>query len=118
MNHDEKKDWLNNLKEGDRVLVRNRIISKETTITRITKTRRIITDAGYKFNANGTEYAPQYKGYQWGQNNIEPITDLYRQELEMKRMIYKIKDVNWNLVNYDNLKIIVSILGIEETEET
>uniref|UniRef100_UPI0020C09A31 hypothetical protein n=1 Tax=Staphylococcus aureus TaxID=1280 RepID=UPI0020C09A31 len=85
--------------------------------TRITKTRRIYTDVGHKFNADGKEYAAQYKGYQWGHNNIEPITELYHQEIEMKQMIYKIKDVNWNLVNYEDLKSIVSILGIEEAEE-
>lgn len=114
MNREEKQAWLDGLVEGDEILLRNRVQAIVVKVDRITKTRRIYTDKGLKFNTDGSQYGGAGYGWQVGSWGLEPITEEYWQELDMKNIVYQIRDVNWNTVSYAKLKKVQSILLEDE----
>lgn len=109
-NQEEKQTWLDGLQVGDRVLIRSRMSSGITTIEKITKTRRIITKNGYRFNADGSECG---RGSSWDYCDIEPVTDEVIQEFKMRKIAKELEKVNWYKVNFGNLKKIAEILEIK-----
>lgn len=102
--------WLDNLQVGDKVLIRTRMSIGITTIEKITKTRRIVTKNGYRFNADGSEYG---RGSSWGYYGIEPVTDNVIQELKMRKIAKELGEVNWHKVSFANLEKIAEILSIK-----
>lgn len=109
-NREEKQTWLDGLQVGDRVLIRTRMSIGITTIEKITKTRRIVTKNGYRFNADGSEYG---RGSIWDYYDIEPVTDEVIQEFKMRKIAKELEKVNWYKVNFGNLKKIAEILDIK-----
>ena len=110
MNREEKQAWLDGLRVGDRVYVHTRHSKSITAIENITKTRRIITKSGHRFNADGSLSG---RGSGWNFADIDPVTDEILLEFKMKKIISKINDVNWNTVSFGNLAKIAAILDLK-----
>lgn len=110
MDLQEKQEWLDNLKVGDKVVIRTRYVKHIKKVEKITKTRRIYVENGLKFNSDGTQYG---RTGAWDFNYIEPVTEELILEFKISRLVREIEDVNWNLVNYANLKKVADVLGIK-----
>ncbi|WP_214771347.1 hypothetical protein [Exiguobacterium sp. s133] len=109
-NREEKQAWLDGLQVGDKVYIRTRHTKSITAIENITKTRRISTKNGHRFNADGSQYG---RGSSWDFADIDPVTDEILLEFKMRKIISKIDEVNWNKVSFGNLTKIAEILDLK-----
>lgn len=107
---EQKQSWLDSLQVGDRVFTQTRYSKSITTIENITKTRRIVTKNGHRFNSDGSQYG---RGSVWDYAHINPVTDEVLLEFRMKKIISKINKVDWDKVSFDNLEKIAETLDIK-----
>ena len=103
------REWLENLKAGDRVAVEQYSHVALQTVDRTTDTLIILKDGGrYR----------RHDGHQPGQSytapHIAPPTPERVEKARRLRMLNKVKNANWLLVPGDKLERIVAILDEAE----
>lgn len=112
----DRKQWLEQLKEGDSVAIKTGSYGRRyyviRKITRITPTRRITLDDGSKFNNNGIEMGN--KGRWNPSETIEPITQEILDSIQREKLLYQISNTKFQSFSLDSLKKIAEIIRIEE----
>ena len=122
MNELERKEWLSNLKEGNKVANehynswRGGSYYKIYTVKKITPTGKIRLDNGVLLNSNGRYYPRDV----WNSNsyNIEPVTDEILNSIKTRKIKNKLSSniesifKNYNLMgmSLEDLKAINNIL--------
>lgn len=123
MNETERKEWISNLKEGDKVANehynswRGGSYYKIYTVKKITPTGKIRLDNGVLLNQNGKYYNRDV----WGSGedyNIEPVTDEILNSIKTRKIKNKLssniesifKDYNLMGMSLEDLKAINNIL--------
>ena len=122
MNELERKEWISNLKEGDKVANehynswRGGSYYQIYTVKKITPTGKIRLDNGVLLNSNGRYYPRDV----WNSNsyNIEPVTDEILNSIKTRKIKNKLssniesifKDYNLMGMSLEDLKAINNIL--------
>ena len=122
MNETERREWLSNLKEGNKVANehyntwRGGSYYQIYTVKKITPTGKIRLDNGVLLNSNGRYYPRDV----WGSNsyNIEPVTDEILNSIKTRKIKNKLcsniesifKDYNLMGMNIEDLETISNIL--------
>ena len=123
MNDAERKEWVSNLKEGDKVANehynswRGGSYYQIYTVKKITPTGKIRLDNGVLLNQNGKYYNRDV----WGGGedyNIEPVTDEILNSIKTRKIKNKLrsniesifKDYNLMGMSVEDLKAINNIL--------
>ena len=122
MNNTERKEWLSNLKEEDKVAnehynpCRGGSYYQIYTVKKITPTGKIRLDNGVLLNSDGS-YSPRDV---WNSNsyNIEPVTDEILNSIKTRKIKNKLssniesifKDYNLMGMNLEDLETINNIL--------
>lgn len=115
MQQNERQEWLDNLKVGDKVAMdlgsfgfRNWTI---TEITKITPTRRMETKNGYKLSNNGYEMG---KKDAWTPSRkIVPLTEDILNEIKKKKLLSNIDNTDFKSLSIDKLEKIYKIIETE-----
>jgi hypothetical protein len=106
----ERQEWLDSLKEGDKVALRHNGYSTDSylirEITRITP-KRIIKVGNIEYNNKG-----QQRGRgTWDRGvDIVPITQDILNRIEKSRLVSEISDINFKTVPLEKLRKIAEIL--------
>ena len=122
MNELERREWLSNLKEGDKVANehynswRGGSYYKIYTVKKITPTGKIRLDDGILLNSNGRYYPRDV----WNSNSydIEPVTEEILEVIRIRKLKIKLssniesifKDYNLMGMSVDDLEAINNIL--------
>ena len=122
MNETERKEWLSNLKEGDKVTNehyntwRGGSYYQIYTVKKITPTGKIRLDNGVLLNSNGRYYPRDV----WNSNgyDIEPVTDEILNSIKTRKIKNKLcsniesifKDYNLMGMSIEDLETINNIL--------
>ena len=122
MNETERREWLSNLKEGDKVANeyynswRGGSYYQIYTVKKITPTGKIRLDNGVLLNSNGRYYPRDV----WGSNSydIEPVTDEILEAIRIRKLKIKLssniesifKDYNLMGMSLEDLETINNIL--------
>lgn len=108
----DRQQWLNNLKVGDEVFVKNQYHARICRITKMTPTRRMEVSewASTKFDKSGNQM-----GESWNSLTIYPVTDEVRDQLKRNELISFFKyDLQWKTLKTQQLLDIMKI--IQETK--
>lgn len=107
----EKKDWLQTLKPGDEVAIRDRYGREEAVeVYRLTPSGRVIVRYGSstrEFNNDG--YA-RGEDVRWGHSCLVPITPEMRERWEVERLASRLSNVRWGKHSLDTLRRVTAEL--------
>jgi hypothetical protein len=101
----ELREWLDNLKTGDRVAVEHYSHVQLQTVQRTTATQIILKDGGRYRRIDGHPPGQSYTA-----PHIAPPTPERVEKARRQRMLNKVKHANWLLVPDKKLERIIAIL--------
>ena len=113
---EERNNWINSLKEGDKVAVRiNNYGQGEyyviKTIKRITPTGKIRLDDNELYNSNGYKSGDEYSNGTW----IIPVTDKIMRNIKRRRLLYKVSNFDFKMLTLEKLENIIEIITEKES---
>ena len=104
----DDKEWIKNLKAGDKVVIETNNYGKSiTSVVKITPKGFINTESGKQFNPDGS----QRGGSTWNYSSLSQLTDEVLLEFKKKRLVNKCKEIDFSKLSIDDLEQILNICG-------
>ena len=98
------KEWVKDLKVGDKAVVGSTFRKSITTVTKITPKGFINTDSGHQFNIDGY----QRGGGTWNRTSLLQLTDDLQLEFKKEKLVSQCKVIKFEELDIDQLEEILS----------
>jgi len=99
------KEWIKDLKEGDKVVVSSRHGKSITVVTKITPKGFVKTDK-YQFNQDGSQRGNSDR---WNPFYLEQLTDEVLLEFKKNGLVRKCKEIKFSELSIEQIEQILSI---------